>query len=280
MDIVDCVKNGLIRASTSYSDDVLAAYVSARDNASSSVSKWVFDLLLENANIAEKNKMPLCDDTGIPHLLFEIGENAELPRNLFEDARKGVELGLKQLPARPMAVKGNSIQRIEQSQGLYEQAEDLKPAPYIVQNTPGDKIKITILMLGGGPEIRSKTYRIFHQRNHNIISNKIIEWLSKELPLLGCTPAIPAIGIGRTHFEATTSMIKAMAYGNLNKQSTMENYITKSLNDLSVGPLGLKKDDTVLGTFIDVAPQRASGVRIVNVRPCCCVEPRRYQLII
>ena len=60
-----------------------------------------------------------------------------------------------------------------------------------------------------------------------------------------------------------------MAYGNLNKQSEIENYITDSINNAQIGPLGLGGSSTALGSFVKIGPQRASGVRIVSMRPCC-----------
>ena len=71
-------------------------------------------------------------------------------------------------------------------------------------------------------------------------------------------------------------MLKAMVYGNLNNQSETEQYITKQLNQSQIGPMGLKGATTVLGTFLNIGPQRASGVRIVSARPCCFVEPRKW----
>ncbi|MGZ7069889.1 MAG: fumarate hydratase, partial [Methanobacterium sp.] len=95
---------------------------------------------------------------------------------------------------------------------------------------------------------------------------------------LGCTPCIPAIGIGRTHFEASSLMLKAMAYGDLNKQSSVEEEITDYLNDSKIGTMGIRGTVTALGSFINVGPQRASGVRILSMRPCCCIEPRRSSI--
>jgi fumarate hydratase subunit alpha len=144
-----------------------------------------------------------------------------------------------------------------------------------MDSIPGKQTKIHILMLGGGPEIRASTYRVFHKRDNRKVFEEVVTWFKSEVPMLGCTPCIPAVGIGRTHFEAISLMIKAMAYGNLNKQSDIENYITDSINDAQVGPLGLGGGSTALGSFVKIGPQRASGVRIVSMRPCCCVEPRR-----
>ncbi len=70
-------------------------------------------------------------------------------------------------------------------------------------------------------------------------------------------------------------MLKAMAHGDLNIQSDLEKNLTRTLNNFNTGALGIGGTVTALGSFINVGPQRASGVRIVSMRPCCCVEPRR-----
>ena len=92
--------------------------------------------------------------------------------------------------------------------------------------------------------------------------------------MLGCTPSIPAIGIGRTHYEATSLLLKAIAYGNLDNQSEHEKRITNRLNKTDIGPMGFGGKTTVLGTYLNIGNQRASGVRIVSIRPSCFVEPR------
>ena len=280
MDIQKKVAKALIQASTTPTQDILNKYEEILGTETNKNSRWIIELLLKNAKIAKKTKKPLCDDTGIPHVLLEIGKNIEIPPNLFQNIQIGIKNGLKKLPARPMAVKGDSIERIEQKQGLYDGPDKLEPAPMFIETTNNDCIKIHILMLGGGPEIRAKTYRVFHKRNHKNITNEIINHLTNEIPSLGCTPCIPAVGIGRTHYEANTLLIKAMAHGLLNNQSNLENEISTKLNALNIGPLNIGGENTVLGTFIKIGPQRASGVRILSVRPCCCVEPRRASLII
>jgi len=174
-----------------------------------------------------------------------------------------------------MAVKGNSIERIEQSSGLYDDPSKLEPPPIIIKEIDEDVIRLYILMQGGGPEIRGKTYRIFHQHSINVVVDEIVEWAKEEVSNLGCTPCVPAIGIGRTHFEAASLMLEAMAKGNFGIQNNIEKEITEKINKSNVGPLGLKGNTTALATFLNIGPQRASGVRIVCLRLCCCVEPRK-----
>ena len=69
-------------------------------------------------------------------------------------------------------------------------------------------------------------------------------------------------------------MLQAQVDGKYNEQSEMENEITRRVNEANIGPLGLHGDTSVLATFMKVGPQRASGVRIVCLRPTCCFEPR------
>ena len=92
---------------------------------------------------------------------------------------------------------------------------------------------------------------------------------------LGCSPCTLAIGIGRSQFEATSLMMEAMAKGDYGVQSDFEKTITDRVNESETGPLGLGGRTSVLATFAKVGPQRASGVRIGALRPCCCIEPRR-----
>ena len=288
MDLIEKVQNAVVNAGSSYSEDRLAAYEAAlkmERDLNNENAVWTLEQMIENFKVARKNKLPLCDDTGIPHVLIEIGNEREIPSNFFNDINMGIAKGLDNLPGRPMAVKGNDIERIEQSKGLYEESNMMKPASFLIEqkdeSTYGrliglddDKIKITILLEGGGPEIRAKTYRVFHKRNSKIVFNEALDWLKESLAMLGCTPSIPSIGVGRTHFEANALMLRAMAHGNLNSQSEIERYVADELNKTNIGPLGLGGKTTVLGSFVNIGSQRASGVRIVAVRPACFVEPR------
>ncbi|WP_455240884.1 fumarate hydratase [Methanothermobacter tenebrarum] len=280
MNLVTRVKNALIKASTSYTNDVRRAYKRALKREENENAAWMLKLIIENEKIARKEKRPLCDDTGIPHVIIEIGEKTTPPNDLLVQIKKGIKEGLKELPGRPMAVKGDDIQRIEQSKGLYEDPSMVIPPSFLIDTTNEDSVKIHILMLGGGPEIRARTYRVFHRHDNRKLFEEVLTWMKTETPMLGCTPCIPIIGIGRTHFEATSLMLKAMANGDLDRQSEIEEYLTEALNRTGVGSLGLGGSVTALGSFVKIGPQRASGVRIVSMRLSCCAEPRRATIIL
>ena len=274
-DIETAVSNCLVKAGTTFRRDQLKAYKTAIRKEKNPNAKWVLERLLENATVAEKNTFPLCDDTGIPHVIVEIGDTLKLTAGWLNAIYDGIAKGLRQMPGRPMAVRGNDVERIEQSKGLYKDPAKLTPAPVIVKPAPGAALKITVLLLGGGPEMRAKTYRVFHKRSVETVLKEAANWMASEVKNLGCTPCTVAIGIGRTHMEASALVLEAMKRGTLSRQNYWEGKVTEWINAESVGPLGLGGDTTVLGTFIKVGPLRASGVRIVSIRPCCCVEPRK-----
>ena len=284
MDIVNEISKSIIEASTRLSQDKFKALKRAIDEETNKNASWCLSQILENYRVAEKTKFPLCDDTGIPHVIIEVGSEREIAGELLSQINEGIELGLNNLPARPMAVKGSGIERIEQSKGLFEKPGMLKPASILIdsicddstykRNISPDTLNIHFLLEGGGPEIRAKTFRVYHKRSFSNVIDVAVDWLEDSLKMLGCTPSIPSIGIGRTHFEATSLLLKSIAYGNLDSQSEIENYVTSTLNKSGIGPMGFGGKTTVLGSYVNIGPQRASGVRIVSVRPSCFVEPR------
>ena len=279
MDIIDKVSDSIIKASTTLSDDKRNALKLAIKNETNENASWALTQILKNYEVAEKTKFPLCDDTGIPHVVIEMGSQREITSDFMEQINEGIYRGLNKLPARPMAVKGSGIEKVEQSQGLYDDPGLMKPASFLIDNVDApDKLNVHFLLQGGGPEIRAKTYRVYHKRSFDVVIGQAINWLEDSLKLLGCTPSIPSIGIGRTHYEASSLMLKSMIYGNLNNMSDEEKFVSEKLNQTNIGPLGFGGNTTVLGTFIKIGNQRASGVRIVSVRPSCFVEPRKATL--
>lgn len=272
--ITEKVKNTLIQAGSTFKEDKKTAYKRAISNETSKHAKWVLETVLQNAETAEKNHSPLCDDTGIPHLVLEVGPDAAVTGKMLDAINQGVKEGLRALPGRPMAIMGNDGQRLDQSGGLSTDSGDVESAPILIRKANENVLRLHIMMFGGGPAIRGKTYRVFHKHSTETVMAEITDWAKEAVSLLGCSPCTLGIGIGRSHFEASALMLQALADGNYNRQSEMEQEITKRVNEANIGALGLGGKTSVLATFMKVGPQRASGVRIVCMRPCCCFEPR------
>lgn len=273
-DVVSLVRDTLVEAGSTFRPDKKAAYKRVISKEKNEQAKWVLETVLANAETAEKNKSPLCDDTGIPHLVLEVGRDCAITGRLLDEIKEGVKQGLQKLPGRPMGILGDDSHRIDQSGGLNPDSAGVDPAPILLRRCEENVIRLHILMFGGGPAIRAKTYRIFHKHNTQVVLNEIVNWAREGVAQLGCSPCTLAIGIGRSHFEATSMMLQAQVDGKYDIQSEMEIEITRRVNETNIGPLGLGGGTSVLATFLKVGPQRASGVRIVCVRPNCCFEPR------
>ena len=278
--IVEKVADCLVRAGSTFREDQKEAYRKAIADEPNSQSCWVMQQVLDNAIVAEERRSPLCDDTGIPHLFLEAGPNRSITGELLEQIKEGIALGLRQLPGRPMAIKGDDYARIDQSGGLNEDSGALAPSPILIKPVDEDVLRLTVLMLGGGPAIRGITQRVFHKHSVNVVMDEIVNRAIPAVSQLGCSPCTLAIGIGRSQFEATSLMMEAMAKGDFGVQSDFEKRITDKVNESKTGPLGLGGKHSVLATFAKIGPQRASGVRIVALRPCCCFEPRRASVLL
>ena len=272
--IISRVCEALTRAGSTFRPDKKAAYQQAIEREDNPKAKWVLETILQNAEAAERNRSPLCDDSGIPHLVLEVGPDAVVTGRTLDAIRKGIAQGLRVLPGRPMGIMGDDSQRIDQSGGLNPDSAGVEPSPILIRQCPENVLRLHILMFGGGPAIRAKTYRVFHRHNTQVVLDEIVKWATESVAELGCSPCTLSVGIGRSHFEAASLMLQAQVDGRYDVQSVMEKQITDRVNASDIGPLGLRGRTSVLATFLKVGPQRASGVRIVSVRPSCCFEPR------
>ncbi|MBO7619457.1 MAG: fumarate hydratase [Victivallales bacterium] len=272
--IVEKVACTLVKAGSVFPEDKKAAYRKAIADETNPQARWVLETVLENAEAAEKLESPLCDDTGIPHLVLDVGDVAVVTGELLDAIREGVSEGLRRLPGRPMGIMGDDVRRIDQSGGLDEDPAAVLPAPFHIRRVAGNGLKLHVLMFGGGPAIRAKTLRVFHKHDTQVVLDEIVSWAKEGVSQLGCSPCTLGVGIGRSHYEAATLMLEALVDGSYDRQNEMETQITAKVNEADIGPLGLHGKHSVLATFLKVGPQRASGVRIVCLRPCCCFEPR------
>ncbi|MBO6266412.1 MAG: fumarate hydratase [Acidaminococcaceae bacterium] len=272
--IVSLVRDTLVKAGSTFREDKKEAYRQAITAETNKMAKWVLETILENADAAEQNRSPLCDDSGIPHMVLEVGPDVAVTGRTLDAIKEGIAQGLRKLPGRPMGIMGDDSHRIDQSGGLNPDSAGVEPAPILIRRCQENVLRLHILMFGGGPAIRAKTYRVFHKHNTQVVLDEIVKWAAEGVTQLGCSPCTLAVGIGRSHFEATAMMLQAQVDGKYDVQSDMEKEITRRVNEADIGPLGLHGKTSVLATFMKVGPQRASGVRIVCVRPTCCFEPR------
>ena len=83
MDLIGKVQDAVVNAGSSYSEDRLSAYEKAlklEKELNTENAVWALEQMIENFKVAYEKKLPLCDDTGIPHVLIEIGQEREIPK--------------------------------------------------------------------------------------------------------------------------------------------------------------------------------------------------------
>ena len=90
MDILEDISKTIIKASTTLSCDKLNALKKAIETEENANAKWALEQILENYQVAQKTKFPLCDDTGIPHVISEIGEDRQISGQLLNQIHEGI----------------------------------------------------------------------------------------------------------------------------------------------------------------------------------------------
>ena len=148
---VNRVSDTLVNAGSIFSEDKKEAFTRAIASEDNKNAKWALENILENAMAAEKNHSPLCDDTGIPHLVLEVGLDANVSGRMLDAIREGVAEGLRKLPGRPMGIMGDDSHRINQSGGLDLDSAGVEAAPILIRRCEENIVRLHILMLGGGP---------------------------------------------------------------------------------------------------------------------------------
>ena len=86
--IVALVRDALVSAGSTFREDKKQAYKRAIEKETHEKAKWVLETILENASAAQSNHSPLCDDSGIPHLVLEVGENKAVTGKMLDDIKK------------------------------------------------------------------------------------------------------------------------------------------------------------------------------------------------
>lgn len=142
---------------------------------------------LGQCSCSRKNRGPLCDDTGIPHIFIEVGPNHHVTGEILSQIHAGIEAGLRKLPGRPMAIMGDDYHRIDQSGGLNPDSGALIPSPILIKPVEEDVLRLTILMLGGGPAIRGITQRVFHKHSVQVVIDEIVARAIPAVSQLGCS---------------------------------------------------------------------------------------------
>jgi len=261
--IVNVISELCIKANIKLRPDVLRALKNAFRAERKRDSKYILKTLIENAYIASRDKIPICQDTGLPVVFVEIGDKAKINFNIKEAIVRGVEKGYKEgylrnsIILEPLTRKGPSM---------------FFPPVIHFDYTKGRHIKITVLPKGFGSENRSVLKMFKPTASIEDIKKYIIDSVD-DTGADACPPYIIGIGIGGTAdmagLLAKKSLLRPLDKRNRNPLiSKVEDDLLRAVNRLGIGPAGLGGRFTCLAVAIEEFPTHIAGLPVaVNI--CC-----------
>jgi len=263
-ELIPVVKKLCIDANYYMGKDVIQRIKELKEKEESSTAKSVLDILLENYELAAKEQMPICQDTGVAVCFVEIGQDVHLVGGDFTEAmNEGVRQGYKDGYLRKSMVADPIIDRIN--------TKDNTPAIIYTDIVPGDKIKITIALKGGGSENMSEVKMMKAADGIEGVINFVVDRISRSggNP---CPPIVVGVGLGG-NFEQSAllskkSLLRSLTDNNPDpKWAKVEAEILGKINNLGIGPQGLGGRTTVLGVHILSKPCHIASMPVaVNVQ--------------
>jgi fumarate hydratase subunit alpha len=267
--IVETVKGLCISAAYELEQDVLAALEDALNKESNKGAREILKALIENAELARTEMIPLCQDTGLAVVFVEQGSKVAMKppgdksdATIIDAINAGVEAGYKDGYLRKSVV----------AEPLGRRKNTGTNTPAIIHYTVvnGDKLKITVLAKGGGSENRCQ-YAIFKP---TVEPEQIIEWAVKVVEQAGadaCPPFVVGVGMGG-NFETSCILSKKALCRQLGSRhpdgfyAQLEADLLERINKLGLGPQGMGGDTTALAVMVEVGPCHIASLPVaVNI---------------
>jgi fumarate hydratase subunit alpha len=271
-DIVEKVKNACMEANFKLAADVRAAVENARATEESPVGREILDQMLENAAIAEREQIAICQDTGFAVFFVELGDRVSIEGGTLVDAinegvREGYREGyLRKSICHPLTRKNTG---------------DNTPAIVHLELVPGDGLRILLAPKGAGSENMSQVAMLKPSDGLEGIKKMVIERV-RGAGANPCPPVVVGVGIGGTMEKAAIIAKKAMlrSIGSANPDpelAALEAELLKKINDLGIGPQGLGGRTTALAVHIEVFPCHIASLPVaVNIN---CHATRHKEIV-
>lgn len=230
-------------------------------------ARFALETVLENAKIAEKEKMAVCQDTGYSVILAEIGQDVHIEGKLLSDAvNDGVRRAYEDFRFRKSIC--DPLTR--------ENTADNTPAALHTEIVAGDQISLTFLPKGFGSENMSRMYMLTPAKGKAGILDAIVETV-KLAGSKPCPPVYVGVGIGGT-FDTCAFLAKKALTREIGSQNPREDVAEiertalERINALGIGAQGFGGKTTALGVSCEIAPTHIAGLPVaVNIQ-CHCVR--------
>jgi len=274
-DITETVARLSKEANFYLGEDVIAALKKAREQEESPAGRQILDQILENAGIAAKEQMPLCQDCGLAVVFVEMGQDAHITGGeLVQAINDGVRKGYAEGYLRKSAVKQPFSARVN--------TKDNTPAIIHAEIVPGDKLKITIAPKGGGSENMSRFTVLKPAQGRQGVVDFVVNAVD-EAGSNPCPPTIVGVGIGGTA-EKAMIMAKRALLREVGKPSTdpevaeLEKELLQRINSTGVGPGGVGGRITSLAVHVETFPAHIASLPVaVNIQ---CHSARHKEAVL
>ena len=266
-EITKNIKEMCIEANHYLSEDMDAAMKQAVETEKAPLGKQILTQLQENLQIAAKDMIPICQDTGMAVIFLEIGQDVHFEGGSLEDAvNEGVCQGYVDGFLRKSVVKDPLIR---------ENTKDNTPAVIHTKIVQGDRVKIKVAPKGFGSENMSRVFMLKPAEGIEGVKHAVLTAVKDAGPN-ACPPMVIGVGIGGT-FEKCALMAKEALTREVGSHSTipyvreMEEELLSKINSLGIGPGGLGGTTTALAVNINTYPTHIAGLP-VGVNICCHVN--------
>lgn len=259
--LVEAVKELAIAAAHDLEPDILEALLVARDREVSPLSKNVLELLISNADIASREQIPVCQDTGICTVFISLGREALVIGNLEEAVQEGVRRGydegfLRKSVCDPVTRKNTGANT---------------PAVVHLELVDGDKITIGFLPKGCGSENMSSLCMLPPSAGLEGVVDYVVERVhgAGSNP---CPPMVVGVGVGGTFEKAAIIAKKALLrpVGERNPRpevAELEEKILDRINKNGQGVQGFGGNNTALAVHMDTFPTHIASLPVaVNIQ--------------
>ena len=260
--IADTIARLSMEANFELEQDVLGALKSGKGAESSPVGKEIFSQLLENADIARTERMPICQDTGLAIVFIDLGQDAHvaggsLPEAINEGVRRGYIEGYLR-----KSVLGDPLTRMN--------TKDNTPCVIHTRIVPGNKLTLWVVPKGGGSENMSKIAMLKPADGVEGVKKFVVEAV-RVASANPCPPIIVGVGIGGSFeqcaMNAKRSLLREIGSRHPDEYyAALEDELFQKVNDLGIGPMGLGGRITALAVHIEAAPCHIASLPVaVNI---------------
>ncbi|WP_035300736.1 fumarate hydratase [Brevibacillus thermoruber] len=260
--IVEAVADMCRRANCDLGADVVQAFRQALRSEVSETGRDVLSQLIENAEIAARERVPMCQDTGVAVFLAEVGQDCRIVGgSLYDAINDGVRKGYGEGYLRSSIV-GHPLERVNTG--------DNAPAVTHVELVPGDKLTIHFSAKGGGSENMSALKMLKPSDGLEGVKAFVLETARNAGPN-ACPPMVVGVGIGGT-FEKAAYLAKKSLFRPIGERSprpeiaALEEELAELCNKLGIGPQGMGGRTTVLDVKIEIYPCHIASLPVaVNI---------------